>query len=135
MKIDKLIRNGKVGYIYHPSYGGFSAEYNSPLRFNRYLIVFLEENEKLFKSNNKHYDEEYKKKIEDVIKEFFLNNIEIFKGHYESSYSINPRMLPPLEYLAVTWIPEGTIIEVEDYDGYESINHIANINDDDYVLI
>ena len=63
------------------------------------------------------------------------DNIEIFKGHYESSYSINPRMLPPLEYLAVTWIPEGTIIEVEDYDGYESINHIANINDDDYVLI
>lgn len=135
MAIDKLIRNGKVGYIYHPAYGGFSAEYDSPLRFNRYLIVFLEENQQLLHNSKRSYDEEIKKKIEDVIKEFFLNNIEIFEGSYKRNYGRNHNLLPPLEYLAVTWIPKGTIIEVEDYDGYESINFVANINDDDYVLI
>lgn len=133
MKIDKLIRDGKVGYIYHRTYGGFAAEYNSPLRFNRHLIVFLEENKQILYDRKRSYDDEIKKKIEDVVKEFFLNNIEMFQGYYERTYSTNPRMLPPLEYLAVRWIPEGTIIEVKDDDGYESINYIANIND--YVLI
>jgi len=103
--INKLIRDGKVGIIISPSYGGGFYSWGAPLEaiFDPKLIELVE---------NLNGDEN------DPI-------VEEIKIYLERTYD-DP--FADIEDLVVVWIEEGQKFIIDEYDGAESIVFIEDLD-------
>ncbi len=96
--MNKVIRDRKVAVLYSPGYGaGWYTWHNiKELLFDPVVVQFVE--------NNEHA------KIEDYCKTTH-NEYEYYGGACD---------------LEIEWVPEGTIFEISEYDGNESVRIINN---------
>lgn len=102
--INKLIRDGKVAVLYSPGYGAGWSTWNDN-EFKEFLLFDVGLVELVL---NKELD-----KIDNYIKEKFGDKYVCTIG---------------AEDLDVEWIPVGTEFRVTEYDGYESIEYMGEID-------
>jgi hypothetical protein len=95
MIVKKVIRNGQVAVLYHPTYGaGWYSWHGIPDLIYDPLVVDMVESgvdpEKIYAYCNEHYTDTY---------------------HYFGGS----------DGLSIAWLPEGTEFRIEEYDGAETI--------------
>ena len=96
--MNKLIRDGKVGVLISPGYGGGFSTWGYPTEaiFDPTLIRLVE---------NENYQEA----------------VNYCESAWPEEYSGG------VQDLVVAWIPEGTKFIIEEYDGFESIRLLDDI--------
>ncbi|AHK20720.1 hypothetical protein BF17_16530 [Yersinia similis] len=95
MMVEKLKRDGNVAVLYSP---GFGAGWSTWNRNNEALIFSVE----LAKA---------------VLCEIDKTPIQVANELFPDAYEGG------VKQLKVEWVPEGSMFEIEDYDGSESINY------------
>ena len=103
--MNKVIRDGNVAVLYSPDYGAgwYSWHHDKELLFSPEIVSIIETFDD--------YDVRY-----DKIMEYMAEN-------YPDVYAGGARNLE------IEWLPEGEVFEIREYDGYESIITLANMND------
>lgn len=96
--MNKVIRDGKVGVLVSPSFGGGFYTWGAPLQaiFDPRLIELVE-------------NEKYQEAI-DYVQETY----DVFSGGVQD--------------LVVTWIPQGAKFIINEYDGFESITVFEDLD-------
>lgn len=97
MKYEKYIQNGKVAVLYSPGYGAGWYSWNTEYEG----LVF---------------DKEI---VEAVLADNKILAFEIAEKKYPEAY------LGGIDDLEVGWLDEGTLFEIREYDGSESIREIG----------
>ena len=100
--MEKVIRNGQVAVLYSPGFGAgwYSWNGKKELLFHPKLVEMVE--------NNKQ-----KEITEELCKELLNTNDYI--------------CVLGAEDLQIEWLDEGTVFEINEYDGSESIETLGNL--------
>jgi hypothetical protein len=137
--MEKLIRDGKVGVLVSPGFGGGFYTWGAPLQsiFDPTLVEMVDErwNMRFFWDNN--VDEHDRIKFgwgdrgrltelqfhdNPKYSELTQKMIDYVESTYEGVFSGG------VEDLKVEWIPEGSEFIIEEYDGSESLRLKDDIN-------
>lgn len=99
---EKLIRDGKVAVIYSPGFGaGWSTWGDSQ---HKQSMVF-----------------------DPVIAQMIIDNADSDKLHAVAAERYPDAYLGGLDDCEVAWLPVGTVFEIDEYDGSESIRTTADL--------
>ena len=116
--MDKVIRDGKVGVLVSPSYGGGFYTWGTPLQaiFDPKLIELAE------KKYNMEFIPNDRGGITQDTKVWktpeYQNIVNEMVDYVQETYDA---YTGGVQDLVVTWIPEGTKFIIEEYDGFESV--------------
>lgn len=94
--MEKVYKEGKVGVIVSPGYGGGYSDSGDLDIFDKDVIHAIRK----YPTDPHGAEADYKK---------------IMKEKYNKDY------FPDFKQLEVEWLPEGTVFQIHEYDGYESI--------------
>lgn len=102
--MNKVIRDGNVAVLYSPNYGAgwYSWHHNKELLFSPEIVSIIE----TFDDCDVRYDK--------IIEYMDENYPDVYAGGAGD--------------LTITWLSEGDVFEIQEYDGYESIRTLANID-------
>ena len=99
--MEKVIRNGQVAVLYSPGFGAgwYSWNSNKELLFHPKLVEMVENN----------------------------RQSEITTQWIQENLGINNVYCGGADDLQIKWLDEGTIFEIDEYDGSESIRTLENL--------
>ena len=99
--MEKVIRNGQVAVLYSPRFGAgwYSWNSNKELLFHPKLVEMVENN----------------------------RQSEITTQWIQENLGINNVYCGGADDLQIKWLDEGTIFEIDEYDGSESIITLGNL--------
>ena len=99
--MEKVIRNGKVAVLYSPGFGAgwYSWNSNKELLFHPKLVEMVENN----------------------------RQSEITTQWIQKNLGINNVYCGGADDLQIEWLDEGTVFEIDEYDGSESIEILENL--------
>ena len=99
--MEKVIRNGQVAVLYSPGFGAgwYSWNSNKELLFHPKLVEMVENN----------------------------RQSEITTQWIQENLGINNVYCGGADDLQIKWLDEGTIFEIDEYDGSESIITLGNL--------
>ena len=99
--MEKVIRNGKVAVLYSPGFGAgwYSWNSNKELLFHPKLVEMVENN----------------------------RQSEITTQWIQKNLGINNVYCGGADDLQIEWLDEGTVFEIDEYDGSESIITLGNL--------
>ena len=100
--MDKVIRNGKVAVLYSPGFGAGWYSWNQKYK----ELLFDPEIVALVESNNRD-------KVERLVRSKYGE--DVYCGGAGD--------------LRVEWLDEGTVFEINEYDGNESVRYLNNGDD------
>lgn len=109
----KVIRDGKVAVLYSPGYGsgwGSNTQFTE-LIFHPKLVELVENNQR-------------EKITEELVKQLLVEDGIVDEDEDPYVYVSNSNV----GNLKIEWLEEGTIFEIEEYDGSESIHIIGGRN-------
>lgn len=99
---EKLIRDGKVAVIYSPGFGAGWSTWAEPQ--NKQSMVF-----------------------DPVIAQMIIDKTDSDKIHAVAAERYPNEYLGGLDDCEVVWLPVGTVFEIDEYDGSESIRTTADL--------
>ena len=99
--MEKIIRNGQVAVLYSPGFGAgwYSWNSNKELLFHPKLVEMVENN----------------------------RQSEITTQWIQENLGINNVYCGGADDLQIEWLDEGTVFEIDEYDGSESIITLGNL--------
>ena len=99
--MEKVIRNGKVAVLYSPGFGAgwYSWNSNKELLFHPKLVEMVENNRQ-----------------SEITTQWIQKNLGINNVYCEGA-----------DDLQIEWLDEGTVFEIDEYDGSESIITLGNL--------
>ena len=99
--MEKVIRNGQVAVLYSPGFGAGWYSWNSrkELLFHPKLVEMVENNRQ-----------------SEITTQWIQENLGINNVYCEGA-----------DDLQIEWLDEGTLFEIDEYDGSESIKTLGNL--------